>query len=254
MPIALVADSPDELPEALRATAKEQGGKWHVSALPAGFGVENIQGLKNALADERTARKAAETVAKRWSELPEDAEPVEVKKAFDALKAGTLKSSKDIEDYKAALEGKMAAQIKAATDAKAKADAQLAKMLVDGQLTQALAAHGFGRNAALMTPMLREKISVEDSGDSKRVVLKDEQGRVLISKKPGNNDPMDIAEFVAGLRDQPEFKPLCETKATGGTGGASQGGGSARTGNDSADITKMSPAEMLLRGMRAKTA
>lgn len=253
MPIALVADSPEELPEALRATAKEQGGKWHVAALPAGFGVENIQGLKNALADERTARKSAEAAAKRWAELPEDAEPGEVKKAFEALKAGTLKSSKDIEDYKAALEGKMAAQIKAANEAKAKADAQLARLLVDGQLTQALAAHGFGRNAALLTPMLREKISVEDSGDGKRVVLKDEQGRVLISKKPGNNDPMDIAEFVAGLREQPEFKPLCETKATGGTGGASQGGGSARTG-DSADITKMSPAEMLLRGMRAKTA
>jgi hypothetical protein len=253
MPIALVADSPDELPEALRATAKEQGGKWHVAALPAGFGIENIQGLKSALADERTGRKTAEAMAKRWAELPEDADPSEVKKAFDALKAGTLKSSKDIEDYKAQLEGKMAAQIKAANEAKAKADAQLAKLLVDGQLTQALAAHGFGRNAALLTPLLREKISVEDSGDTKRVVLKDEQGRVLISKKPGNNDPMDIAEFVAGLREQPEFKPLCETKATGGTGGASQGGGSARTG-DSADITKMSPAEMLLRGMRAKPA
>jgi hypothetical protein len=125
----------------------------------------------------------------------------------------------------------MAAQIKAASDAEAKANAQLSKLLVDGQLTQALAAHGFGRNAALMTPMLREKISVEDSGDGKRVVLKDEQGRVLISKKPGNNDPMDIAEFVAGLRDQPEFKPLCETKATGGTGSASQTAGRGVTGN-----------------------
>jgi hypothetical protein len=254
MPIALVADSPEELPEALRAAAKEQGGKWHVAALPAGFGIENIQGLKNALADERNGRKTAEAMAKRWAELPDDADPGEVKRAFEALKAGTLKSSKDIDDFKAALEGKMAAQIKAATDAKAKSDAQLRKLLVDGQLSQALAAAGFGRNAALMTPMLREKISVEDSGDSQRVVLKDEQGRVLISKKPGNNDPMDIAEFVAGLRDQPEFKPLCETKATGGTGGASQGGGSARTGNDSADITKMNPAEMILRGMRAKPA
>lgn len=249
MPVTLIADSPDELPEALRAVAKEQGGKWHVASLPAGFAVENVQGLKNALAEERTQRKAAESAAKRWADLPDDADPSEVKRAFDAMKAGTLKSSKELDEFKAALEGKTKAQIDAAMAAKAKADAQLSKLLVDGQLTQALAAAGFGKHAHILTPMLRERIAVEDSGDTKRVVLKDEQGRVMISKKPGNNDPMDIAELVAGLREQPEYKMLCETKPTGGTGGASQNGGAARTG-DSTDITKMSPAEMILRGMR----
>lgn len=249
MPVTLIADSPEELPEALRTVAKEQGGKWHVPSLPAGFAVENVQGLKNALAEERTARKAAEKIAQQWADIPEGTDPAEVKKAFEAFKAGSVKSVKELDEFKAQLEGKTKAQIEAAMAAKAKADAQLAKLLVDGQLTQALAAAGFGRNAHLMTPMLRERISVEDSGDTKRAVVKDEHGRVVISKKQGNNDPMDIAEFVAGLREQAEFKHLCETKPTGGTGGASQNGGSARTG-DSADITKMSPAEMILRGMR----
>jgi hypothetical protein len=256
MPIVVtaVADSQDELPEALRAVAKEQGGKWHVTALPDGWALDNTKALRNAFVDEKERRKdLAERVARFESVLPKDADPAEVAKAYEAYKGGTLRSSKEIDEFKAALEGKTSAQIKAAQDARAKADAQLAKLLVDGQLSQALAAHGFGRHAAILTPLLRERITVEDSGDTKRVVLKDEQGRMLISKKPGNNDPMDVAEFVAGLRDQPEYKMLCETKATGGTGGASQGGGSARTG-DSADITKMSPAEMLLRGMRAKTA
>lgn len=252
MPVSLIADSVDEIPEALRANAKESGGKWHVAALPAGYAVENVQGLKNALVEERTARKAAEAEAKKIEALPKDADVSELVKAYEAMKSGTLKSSKEIDEFKSALEGKTAAQIKAAMDAKAKADAQLSKMLVDGQLMQALAAAGFGKHAQLLTPMLRERMVTEDHGDTKRVVLKDEQGRVMISKKPGNNDPMDIAELVAGLRDQPEYKMLCETKPTGGTGGASQGGGSARTGD--VDITKMTPAEMYLLGMRKDKA
>ena len=249
MPITLIADSVDELPEALRAVAKEDGGKYRVSGLPQGFAVENVQGLKTALAEERTARKALEKVAAQWSDLPEGTDPVEVKKAHELMRAGSLKSSKEIDDFKRALEEKTAGEIKKAGEKLLKRDAQLHKLMVDQAWTQELTSAGFGKALKLLLPMCRSQSAVEDVNGELKLVLKDEQGRPLISKKADNNDAMTIAEFVSGLREQSEYRSLCEAKPAGGTGGASQTGGSGRTG-DAIDITKMSPAELIARGNR----
>jgi hypothetical protein len=98
MPIALVADSPEELPEALRATAKEQGGKWHVAALPADYGIEYVKGvqtLKTRLTEKEQERRLALEEAMPWRVFPKDTDPAEV------LKAGMFARGRVVFDVRA---------------------------------------------------------------------------------------------------------------------------------------------------------
>lgn len=229
MTLTLVADSLDELPEGLRAGAKEEGGKFRVGSLPQGYAVENITGLKNALAEEKAARRAAAEAAGHWSDMAGN-DPVEVKRAFEQFKAGTLKSSKDLEDYRRSVDEKSGALVKTSSEKLAKREAQLAKVLIDQTWAQELAAAGFGRSMKLLMPMCRAQSSIEDVNGELRLVLKDETGKPLISRRPDNHEGMTAAEFVAALRDQPDYRALCDAKPTGGTGGSSQTGGTGRVG------------------------
>ena len=195
------------------------------------------------------AQKNAETAAARWAEIPEDADPASVKSAFEAMKAGTLKSSKELDDFKRALEEKTKGEMSKVGEKLTKREAQLRRLMVDQALTAELTAAGFGRTLRVMLPLCRESCSIEETNGELTVVLKDEHGRPLISKKAGNNDAMTITEFVSGLREQAEYKPLCEAKAAGGTGGASQTGGSGRAGDTHG--REMSARELLEQGHSA---
>lgn len=236
MPISIIADALDELPEALRQSAKEAAGKFSVSALPAGFAIENVAGLKNALSEEKAARKAAEARAKLLGDETED-DLAEARRARDAMRAGQLKSSKDIDDFKKALEEKAGSEIKRRDERLTKREQQLRKVLIDNAATTHLVKAGGGDALRLLLPIVRDAASIEEDEKSGefRVVLRDEHGRPLISKKQGNNDPMDWDEFVSGLREQPDLKPCFKIQATGGSGAASQSGGSAKAVHNGLD-------------------
>jgi len=49
MPITITADKSDELPEGLRPTAKENGGKFVVDAIPEGWGIDNVAATRGKL-------------------------------------------------------------------------------------------------------------------------------------------------------------------------------------------------------------
>lgn len=249
MALVITADRPDELPEALRAIAKEVAGKFVVGELPQGFALENVQGLKNALAEEKAGRKAAEKRASLIEGLADEDVPA-AKSALEQQKAGTLKSAKEIEDYRKALEEKGSAEVRKVQDKLSKREAQLRKQMVDTEWTKHLVEAGFGDALRLVLPICRDASQVEEdqSTGELKVVLRDAHGRPLISKKSGNNDDMNQAEFVAQLREQPDLKPLCKSKAAGGSGAGSQHGGSAPAAG--IDITKMSPADLIAMGSK----
>ncbi len=230
MPISITADALDELPEALRASAKEAGGKFVVGSLPTGFAVENVHGLKSALSEEKAARKAAEQRAKLLGDDTED-DIAEARRARDAMRAGQLKSSTDIDAFKKALEEKSAGELKRRDEKLSKREVQLRKVLIDNAATTHLIKAGGGDALRLLLPIVRDAAHVEEDEKSGelRIVLRDGEGRPLISKKPGNNDPMEWDEFVTSLREQPDLKSCFKIQATGGSGAASQSGGSART-------------------------
>lgn len=72
MALALVVDSLDSVPEALRGEYAEKDGKFHLNV----EGLEDTSGLKSALQKERDARKALDKEVANWKRLGKSAEEI----------------------------------------------------------------------------------------------------------------------------------------------------------------------------------
>lgn len=72
MPLQLVVDKLDSVPEPLRAEYTEKDGKFHLNV----DGLEDTGGLKTALQKERDARKAAEKEIAAWKKSGKSAEEI----------------------------------------------------------------------------------------------------------------------------------------------------------------------------------
>ena len=108
MAFRIVADKSEELPEGLRAQAKQVDGKFVVDSLPEGWEIGDTVGLRKFLSEERTARKAAEKSLQAYEGI-EDA--AAAREALSQLKAGALKGSKEIDEFRKSLEAKVAADL-----------------------------------------------------------------------------------------------------------------------------------------------
>lgn len=242
MAIMIVADSVDEIPEALRKDAAAANGKFTI-AIPAGWAVEDVKGLKTALQAERGARQKAETSLAAFDGI--DDAPA-AKEALEKLRAGGLKSSKDIEEFKATVEKKFGderAKLQAERDALRKS---LESEVVEKAAIAALTAKGGGKSLRALLPLVKQAIRVEHAADGKlKVTLADDKGSPLVTRKSGSTDPMAIEEFVDTLRESADLKALFEASSAGGSGAHSQNGGSARTVPHDGKL--LSPRELLMR-------
>jgi hypothetical protein len=106
-----------------------------------------------------------------------------------------------------------------------------------------------------LLPLVRAAADVVETqtGDL-RVVLKDESGRTLMSKKSDNHDDMTIEEFVGSLRDAADLKSLFKIQAAGGSGSTSQTAGRGQVGQQTEDLSRLSPAELIARGNQRASA
>lgn len=253
MVLLLTADTPDELPEALRADAKKGPDGRVVATLKDGWAVEDVQGLKRSLAEERAARKKFEKTVGELGDF-DLADLPSAREALEAKKAGTLKSAKDIDDFKQALAAKSEAERKKLIDEAAGYRAQLEKQLVESAAISAITKAGGGKSLRALLPLVKGAARVErgDNGEL-RVALVDDEGRPLITKKPGSNNPMEFGEYVEQLRDAADLKALFESQAAGGASTNSQGGGSGRAAtNVSGSAGALPTGEELLRRANAK--
>lgn len=233
MGITIVADSTDDLPEGLREAAKVgENGKVTVSALPEGWGIENVKGLRNSLGSERAVRKILSDkladfgwklseAGDKWTAEGIDASSAT--KAVEAVKSGAVKSSKEIEDYKAELSRAAEAREKGLSAARDRYRSQLEKVLVEQAAATAFTKHGGAKSLRVLMPLVKEAAKIEESADgSLRVSIYDGEGRQRFSQKSGaNGAPMDLEEWVEELRGTQDFKPLFEAKAAGGSGSSS---------------------------------
>lgn len=233
--LRIVADKLDDLPEGLRGNAKAEGDKFVVTDMPKGWAVDDVGGMKHSLGIERTLRKEAEQALKAYEGI-EDADAA--RKALEQMKAGSLRSSKEIDEFRKQLEDKVAADLSKKDQLANGLTKQLREMLVDKAITEAIAKEG--GNLKLLLPIVRGAVKAETSADGVFAVsVVDEQGKELVSRVEGSTKPMGIAEFVNGLKSQAEFRAAFSGSGIGGSGAAHANGGSVASGSNKANLSSL---------------
>lgn len=235
MPFRIVADTPEDLPEGLRAQAKQEGDKLVVSGLPDGWGIEDIGGLRNSLGEERTSRKALEKALKAFEGI-EDA--AAARSALEQMKAGSLKSAKELEEFRKQLEEKVAADLAKKDQLAQGLTKQLREIMVDQAITEAIAKEG--GNLRLLLPVVRGAVKSETTADGTlAVTLVGEDGKELVSKVDGSTKPMGISEFVSGLKQHADYRAAFSGSGVGGSGASHTAGGAGRGGQASTNLSGM---------------
>jgi hypothetical protein len=247
MPLTIVADKLDEIPESLRGSAKAEGQKFVISTLPEGTTIEDTRKLRGALQDEREARKnvARKLSAYGWSisddgtKITETADgavdPEIARQDRAAVKAGKVGSAKDpaeIEQLRKDLTDKFERDRAAMLQENARLEAYVADQLIEREaLSHIRATGGNDDTVKVMLPLIRARTKVERQQDgSARVLVFDERGKQAISKIQGSADPMGIAEFVKSLKQDRAYAVNWPGKPTGGSGGDHATGGSGQGG------------------------
>jgi len=247
MPITyrIVADSADELAEPLRKVAKQDGGKYVIDALPDGFGIEDVRGLKTTVQKLRGEADDAKSMAKVFVEA--GLSPEKAKHAAEALakmEAGQLKSTADIDSWKQTVEQKFQAESQKLSERLAKRTERLRNELVRGKLAPIIAAKGGSESMDAILTLAERNIRVEEDaeGNLVPVVVGSDGKTAAVTKKVGSMDPMGFDELIDMMRESPQTKGLFRVHATGGSGATSQRGGSAPAGNSG---QKLSARELL---------
>jgi hypothetical protein len=224
MVFRIVADKDSDLPEGLRAHAKQEGDRWVVSSLPEGWEVGDTVGLRKFLSEERTMRKTAEKALQAYEGIDDAAA---AREALQQLKAGALKGSKEIDEFRKSLETKVAADL-AKKDAMAHGlTKQLTELMVDNAAQKAIAEAG--GNLKLLLPIVKAAVKAETTPDGRLAVsVVDDSGKELVSKAAGATSPMSINEYVHTLREQAEYKVAFAGSGTGGSGSTSSTAGAVR--------------------------
>lgn len=224
MAFRIVADKDSDLPEGLRAHAKQVEGKWLVDTLPEGWEVGDTVGLRKFLSEERTARKAAEKALQAYEGIDDAAA---AREALTQMKAGSLKSAKEIDEFRKSLESKVAADL-AKKDAMAHGlTKQLTELMVDNAAQKAIAEAG--GNLKLLLPIVKAAVKAETTPDGRLAVsVVDDSGKEMVSKAAGATSAMSIAEYVHTLREQAEYKVAFAGSGTGGSGSTHSAAGAAR--------------------------
>jgi hypothetical protein len=256
MPVTyrVTADSAEELPEALRKVAKQDGAKFVVDGLPEGFALENVQGLKSTVQKARAEADEYRAVVRQFQEA--NLAPESAKQAAEALAmmaAGKLKNATEIEDWKRQAEAKAANEAKSLTDKLSKRTDALRAELVRGKLAPLIAAKG-GSDSMEELLLIAEqryiRVKEDNEGNLVAYVVGSDGKTPAITKKSNSMESMGFEELVDLMRETPGTKGCFRVQAAGGSGSTSQSGGTGRVGNQQIDVTKTSPGELVALGNR----
>lgn len=204
-----------------------------------GYELADTRTLKQSLQKERTAKEAAEKIAKAFEGLDPDAAKDALKKVEEFV---ALDPEKKLEAQRKALEDsynqKLAAD-KAAITKKytedneklskrhSAATKQLEKALIEAAASQAIAKEK-GR-IPLLLPIVRQATRLKelDSGEFQVEVLGPD-GTPRLSNKTGSTAPMIIEEYVAELKADANYAAAFDS--SGGSGSGSTGSDGGRPG------------------------
>jgi hypothetical protein len=249
-------DSIEGLDESLQSHYVEQeDGTFRLNVeTVGGWALEDVAGLKSSLAKER---KNARTYAAELAGFDKDGERLDAEAAWEALTklrdyeenppGDNNEEIQQLRDQFLAKEKKASDKYQADLDAlrteRDAIDALLNDSVIDTAVTAAIAKHE-GRQKWL-SPYVRKYVKATNGGEEGKRVARviGPDGEERISLKSGSNDPMSVAEFVASLKDDPEWSdafPGSGATGSGATGSdrASSGGTFRISETDAADPAK----------------
>lgn len=225
-------DSLDAIPEGLRETAKEDGGKYIINVVPKSK-LDEFRDNNTALSQERDTLKAS--VASLTSIVGEDpatfaTELAELRTTSQQVKDGKLKGSDAIEtevanrvasmkgDYERRLleVGKDAANWKDKAEA---SDQKFRRSLIDRAVTNAVLAESSGAQPQALTDILARAYAVFSVDDGGKLLAKD--GEATIYGADGAT-PMTPAEWLDKLKEQAPY--FFKSSGGGNAGGNGDGG------------------------------
>lgn len=220
MPLPLIVDSLDSVPEPIRANYVQAGdGKFRLDL----DGYEDPANLKSALEKERTNARTAAKQAQAWQSIG---------KTPDEIQA-LLEAQRQAEEDKAAkggewdkLKGQMTQAHQAELTKRDEREQQLRKSLerrlVDADATAAIAA--LKGVPALLLPHVRAAVKViEEEGEFVARVV-DQSGNPRVN---GKGEFLSISDLVGEMRQSEVFGRAFEATGTSGSGAGSSSSGGA---------------------------
>lgn len=195
--------------KALYQPVKDDAGKvvaYRLDVEPVdGLSLENVTGLKGALAKERArADELAKAVTDPAAKAAQEAALQQAQQAAQQLPAVQAELER-LKTVAAAAEAKLQTMTGKAADAELKAAAERAGA-IDGDL---------------LMPHLKPRVKVEQDGTGLRIVPVDATGqpRQRLDPKTDKLAPMELDDLLQELRQDKKFMPLFKgNQATGSTG------------------------------------
>lgn len=224
MPLALIIDSADKVPEALRSEYTEKDGKFHLNV----EGLEDTTGLKKSLQSEREAAKALKAEIAGWKKLGKS--PEEIGELVTAKEAEALEAAKKAGKFDEILAQHQTKWAKERADAEAKLtterDAALTSersAVVETKVTTALtSAKATKEGMDLLIERLGRRVKFEIGADGKRTTqIYDADGaNLMVGSGPGGLATFE--DLITSAKKQ--YPSLFEGTGAGGTGSDPRGG------------------------------
>jgi hypothetical protein len=179
MPVIITADTQEELPEGLRAVAKEADGRFVIDKLPDGWGVDNVGAYRQKLTQAEKDAKRRDDRLKGYAKDDKGTlwEPEEIRAALAEVEQ--LKSARDKapnldemrKSYERDAEAKWRPKYEGEAKRVAELDSDLDRTKMDAVVGQILAEAGAKDDASaqLLQIAMRDRFVI-DKSDGKRVV------------------------------------------------------------------------------------
>jgi hypothetical protein len=239
MSINIIADKAEELPEPIRNAAVEQNGKFVVQQLPDGWGVDHVASYKTKLT------KAEQDLKRRDERLRafaiDDAGNIPEPDQFKALLAEhrQLKEAQgkqpNVEELfrkaKAEAEAPYAKKLSDLEKALAEHDRALDNSVLDAEINALLAAlRPKDGKADLVKLMLRDRLTLEKEGTSRKVRVRAKDGSTSPYELGNGPDGfMPAKDYVMGTL-RATLADILEAEQSGGAGAT--GSGNRRIGSN----------------------
>lgn len=235
MGLTAVLESLDGVSDDLKQHYVERDGKFVLDVQPVGgWALEDVAGLRTALAKERQKASEARTAATAFDGL----DPDEARKALETLAKLEEEGGDASEKAKAAFERREQAltekyqrDLDKIRDENKTLRGENDGLLVDHAIAEAVRKHDGNR---FLSMALRDKVRVFDHEGKRVAAVVGDDGSARFSERQAQNGEVGLmtpSEIAEQMKSDPEFAPAF--KATGAAGGGSTGsaGGSGGAGH-----------------------
>lgn len=210
----------------IRGYYKESERGFVLDVEPVGdFGLSDATPLKNAVRDEREAKKALEAKLKRFKRFEDEGiDPEEALGAHAKLKGlgDDADVGKRIEaavsEAKVGLQRKYDSDLAKAKDRERALLTKTSRHFARGAVLAAIGEHK-GRSKLLLPAIIERVRVVEEDGDEGgfRIEVLGEDGKAMLTQKPGSTSLMSPSEYVSLLAKDPEWGGAFEAPDAHGT-------------------------------------